>query len=76
MGPWASAIVAVAALTAVVIAVLAFRGLIEAIDGVTNRCADCGHLSLWPLPAHRHECWQCRHSSAAASLHVGRIIHR
>jgi hypothetical protein len=64
MGPWASAIVAVAALTATFFVVMAFRGLIDAIDGLTARCDECGRTALLPLPVGTQHCWQCRHPNA------------
>jgi hypothetical protein len=64
MGPWASVIVAVAGLNATFLAVMAFRGLIDALDGITARCGECGKTTMLPLPVGAHQCWQCRHSTA------------
>lgn len=61
MGPWASALVAVAASVAFVITVCAFRGFMETVEGVGNRCEGCGRGRSWPLPVARHQCWRCRH---------------
>lgn len=64
MGPWASVIIAVAAMTASFVAVMAFRGLVNALDGLTTRCAECGRTANLPLPVDRHRCWHCRHPKA------------
>ena len=71
MGPWASAIVAVAAFVAFLLTVLTFRGFIETVEGIGNRCEGCGHEAWLPLPVARHQCWRCRHGSARAA-HSGR----
>jgi hypothetical protein len=76
MGPWASAIVAVASCVAFVIAVFAFRGFMETVEGVANRCAGCGREGRWPLPGVRHECWRCRHAAATAFVQSHRAVHR
>lgn len=60
MGPWASGIVAVAGVSAIFLAVMAFRGLVDALDGVTA-CAQCGKATMLPLPVSGHRCWRCRH---------------
>lgn len=67
MGPWGDAIISVASLLALVIAVFGFRGLVEAVDGVGNRCPGCGKNAMWPLPAQRHECWHCRHAHRSST---------
>jgi hypothetical protein len=64
MGPWASAIVAVAAVVATFITVMAFRGLLDALEGLASRCAGCGKTTLLPLPVQPHQCWHCRHPHA------------
>lgn len=60
MGPWASVIVGVAGLTATFLAVMAFRGLVDALEGFTS-CAECGRTAMLPLPVSGHRCWRCRH---------------
>lgn len=75
MGPWASAIIAVAAVLAFFIAVFAFRGFMETVGRIGNRCEGCGRDGSWPLPLAPHLCWRCRHSasvSTASSHRVGR----
>jgi hypothetical protein len=64
MGPWASVIVAVAAITAVFLVTMAFRGLINTLDGLAARCGECGKLAMLPLPVGRQRCWHCRHPKA------------
>ena len=61
MGPWAYAVVSVAAVTATFLAVMAFRGVAEAVDGMSSRCGECGRSAMLPLPTGRHACWHCRH---------------
>jgi len=39
---------------------MAFRGLVDALDGVTA-CAQCGKATMLPLPVSGHRCWRCRH---------------
>lgn len=75
MGPWATAIVAASIAMAVVVIVLAFRGLIETLELADNRCASCGRLGAWPLPT-RHTCWRCRHPGRAHLSGRGHIAHR
>ena len=71
MGPWASVIVAVAGVTATFLAVMAFRGLIDALDGLAGRCGECGKTTMLPLPVGVHLCWQCRHPTThVPHLHV------
>jgi len=62
MGPWASAVIAVASLVAVFFMVMGFRGLIEAVDRFSGRCVTCARTTLLPLPAQRHECWRCHYA--------------
>jgi rRNA maturation endonuclease Nob1 len=62
MGPWASAVIAVASLVAVFFMVMGFRGLIEAVDNFSGRCITCARTTLLPLPAQRHECWRCHYA--------------
>lgn len=76
MGPWASAIVAVASFVAFVIAVFAFRGFMETVEGVSNRCEGCGSERRWPLPVVRHECWRCRHGRITGMVQSRRVVHR
>lgn len=61
MGPWASAVIAVASLAAVFFSVMGFRGLIEAVENHSGRCVTCARRTLLPLPAQRHECWRCHY---------------
>lgn len=63
MGPWASAVVAVASLAAAFFAVMGFRGLIEAVENSSGRCVTCSRTTFLPLPAQRHECWRCHYGS-------------
>ena len=60
-GPWAWTIIGLASLAALFVAVMAFRGLIDSIDGLAERCHRCGRVPLLPLPLRRHACWACRH---------------
>lgn len=60
-GPWAWTLIGAAALACVFLAVMAFRGLVDSIDGVAERCRDCGRVTMLPLPVRGHECWRCRH---------------
>jgi hypothetical protein len=76
MGPWASAIVAVAAFLAFVVAVFGFRGFMETVEGTGNRCGSCGRDSWLPLPVARHECWRCRHGEASRSAELRSLAHR
>jgi len=62
MGPWASAVVAVASLTAVFFTVMGFRGLVEAVENFSGRCVTCSRTTMLPLPAQRHECWRCHYA--------------
>jgi len=75
MGPWATAIVSVSALLGAVLAVLAFRGLVEAVELADNRCEDCGRLGSWPLPVRAHTCWRCRHPGRAQRV-PPHLVHR
>jgi hypothetical protein len=61
MGPWASAIVAAASLAGAFFAVMGFRGLIEALDDTSGRCARCGRAAYLPLPPRCHECRRCHY---------------
>lgn len=74
MGPWASAIVGVAAVLVVFFAVMAFRGLMDAIDRYPGPCGACGRTTLLPLPLQSHRCWRC-HYGRRGVLHlvVGRL---
>jgi hypothetical protein len=69
MGPWASAIVAIAATLAVFFAVMGFRGLIDAIDHYCDRCGVCGRTTLLPLPLKSQKCWRC-HYGQGGVLHL------
>lgn len=62
MDGWADTIVAVASIAALFFAVMAFRGLIEGLEGFSGRCEECDRTSLLPLPV-AHRCWHCRHQS-------------
>jgi len=75
VGPWESAIIAVAALVAVTVAVLAFRGLVESVEGLGNTCESCGRNSAWPLPVKRHQCFHCRHATYDAGRLMRRVVH-
>ena len=61
MGPWASVIVAVSAVVAAFLVVMGFRGLIDAVVGVTARCSECRKAPMLPLPVSCARCWHCRH---------------
>jgi hypothetical protein len=67
MGPWASAIVAVSGVVAVFFVVMAFRGLVETLDGFPGRCTGCGRVTSLPVPLGRPQCWRCRHDVLATS---------
>jgi len=60
VGPWATVIVTAASVAGVFFTVMAFRGLIEGVEGFSGRCADCHRATMLPLPV-SHRCWQCRH---------------
>jgi hypothetical protein len=60
MGPWASTIVAIASVAALFFAVMAFRGLLEGIEGFSGRCDVCHRTPLLPPPISRL-CRHCRH---------------
>lgn len=62
MGPWADTIVAAASLVAAFLAVMAFRGLMEGIEGFSGRCDGCHRVTFLPPPIN-HRCWRCRHAS-------------
>ena len=66
MGPWADVIIAVAGVVATFLAVMAFSGLVQTVDGLTAQCAGCGKTTLLPMPAGRQDCWQCRHPAVHA----------
>ena len=76
MGPWESVIVVVASCVAFVIAVFAFRGFMETVEGVANRCEGCGSAGWWPLPVVRHQCRRCRHAGAARVGQLPRAVNR
>ena len=61
MGPWATAIVAIAAAAACFFALMGFRGLIEVLEDFSGRCERCGRATMLPLPPGRHECRRCHH---------------
>jgi ribosomal protein S27AE len=61
MGPWESAVVAVAAVTGVFFAVMGFRGLIDALDNFSGHCVDCGRVAILPLSPQRHLCLRCHY---------------
>lgn len=66
MGPWADTIVSVAGVAAAFLAVMAFRGLIEGLEGFSGRCDGCHRVTLFPLPI-SHRCWHCRHAHLSAA---------
>jgi hypothetical protein len=68
MGPWASVIVGIATLLAVFLAVMSFRGLIDAMDHYSGQCGACGRTTLLPLPLGSHRCWRCHYGR-------GRVVH-
>jgi hypothetical protein len=70
MGPWASVIVSVASVGALFIAVMAFRGLMEAVEHATGRCDACGRTPMLPVPLRSHRCWRCHYLPARRS-HAG-----
>jgi ribosomal protein S27AE len=77
MGPWAYAIVGIAALLAVFFAVMGFRGLIDAIDQYSGECERCGRTTLLPLPLESHQCWRCHYGRRrAAHLAIVRLLVR
>ena len=61
MGAWAAAIFAVAVVFGVWLLDLAFRGLIEGLEGFSGQCQECGRVPLIPPPVDRYTCWRCRH---------------
>ena len=77
MGPWASAVMAIAALLAAFFAVMGFRGLIDAIDNYSGRCGTCGRTAVLPLPLETHQCWRCHHGRRRVmQLVTGRLLVR
>jgi hypothetical protein len=66
-GPWAWSLLAIAVFAAGFVAVMAFRGLVDTIDGTAERCSVCGRAGALPLPLLRHQCWRCRHPSHGSS---------
>jgi len=62
MGPWASAVIALASLAAVFFTVMGFRGLIEALENFSGRCVTCARTTTLPLPAQRQQCWRCHYA--------------
>jgi hypothetical protein len=72
MGDWATAIVVVASLAGVFFAVMGFRGLIDALDSSTGRCARCGRAGLLPLPTRSHECRRCHRRPSIAQFFSSR----
>jgi hypothetical protein len=65
MDGWADAIVAAASVAAMFFAVMAFRGLLEGLEGFSGRCDGCHRATLLPPPID-HLCWHCRHHRSAA----------
>lgn len=59
MDSWAWAVVAAATALGVFVMVMAFRGLIEAVDKSCSRCAACGRIGTVPLPVTSHVCLHC-----------------
>ena len=75
MGPWASAVIAVASLVGVFIMVMGFRGLIEAMENFSGRCVTCARTTLLPLPAQSHECWRCHYTALLHALAGPASVH-
>jgi hypothetical protein len=75
MGPWASAVVAVAAAAGVFFVVMGFRGLIEAIEQASGRCAQCGRVSLLPLPLGTRRCLHCHVEAGWVGHVMARRLH-
>jgi hypothetical protein len=66
--------VAIAAVLAVFVAVMGFRGLIDTIDNCSGRCGACGRTTLLPLPLGSHQCWRCHYARRRVmQLVIGRL---
>jgi hypothetical protein len=62
VGPWASVVVAVAAVAAVFFAVMGYRGLLETMENFSGRCITCARTTVLPLPERSRECWRCHYA--------------
>lgn len=64
MGAWAWAVLAIATIAGIFFTVMAFRGLIEAVDHFAGRCVVCRKVTVLPLPTQSHRCWRCHYRDA------------